>query len=168
LKGGVLFIYFKLLFCINKIHSDEIYPPSPCTLPPSLRLRSVQLRSQPSLLRLYPLPNPDQLLITHSTPGTDITNASNPSPYTLALGDVHNNVDHYAITYSGHWNPSNSTELAFRIQAIGNTSTQFVFDLQVHGATAIRQINFALLIVGAEGVGDIEVVTLSKKCPNTG
>jgi hypothetical protein len=108
-------------------------------------------------------PNSDQLLITHSTPNTDISTVSNPSPYTLALGDVHNNIDHYAIVYSGHWNPSNSTEVAFTIQTISNTNTQFVFDLQVYGATTIRQINFALLIVGTEGLGNIEVVPFGKK-----
>jgi hypothetical protein len=55
------------------------------------------------------LPYSDQLLISHTTSGTDITNSSNPGLYTLALRDIHNNIDHYAIGYSGHWNPSNST-----------------------------------------------------------
>jgi hypothetical protein len=95
------------------------------------------------------IPNTDQFFVTNTlVPGTDITTSSNGSPYTLVLEDIHDNVNHHAIAYSGYSNPSNSTELGFGIGVVSNSSTQFVFSFVVYGSTAIRQINFALLLVG--------------------
>ena len=45
---------------------------------------------------------------------------------------------------------------------VGNTSTQFTFSLGIYGVSAIRQLNFALILIGNEGVGVIEAVTVSK------
>ena len=45
---------------------------------------------------------------------------------------------------------------------VSNTSTQYVFSLGVYGGSAIRQLNFVLILIGNEGFGAIEAVTVSK------
>ena len=45
---------------------------------------------------------------------------------------------------------------------VSNTNTQFTFSLGIYGVSAIRQLKFALILIGSEGVGAIEAVTKSK------
>ena len=74
--------------------------------------------------------------------------------YTLNLDGVHN-VDNHAITYSGHSLISGASDVGFRLLVNSNTSTQYTFNLYLFGISAIRQLNFALLLVGLEGAGYI-------------
>ena len=90
------------------------------------------------------------MIITNTvTPGADMTNSPGVYPYTLTLGDVYDSVDHHAITYSGHSIPSGASKVRFRIYKVANSSTGYTFWLYVHDNSMIRQLNFALLLIGS-------------------
>ena len=52
--------------------------------------------------------------------------------------------------------------MSFELIVVGNTSTQFTFSLGIYGVSAVRQLNFALILIGNEGFGAIEAVSRSK------
>ena len=73
-----------------------------------------QLCPQSPLLLVYLSYHADQMILSNSiAPGTDMTSAISPLPYTLTLSDVHDNLNHYAVAYAGHSTPSTSLMVAF-------------------------------------------------------
>jgi len=102
----------------------------------------------------------DQVVLTHSSPSTDLTNASVINPYVFNLQEPHYNVKQHALVFAGHSSPSNPMDCSFAIYTAGQSTTQFNFTLYVYATSAFRKLLFSLVLLGNEGVG-IELKTLS-------
>lgn len=79
-----------------------------------------------------------------------MTSTNNSNPYTLALSDIHDNVQSSHIVLGGISN-INDTDSAFTITFVGNFATQptqAVFVLTLQGFTVVSQMQFHLLLVG--------------------
>jgi len=72
------------------------------------------------------------------------------NPYTVSFKDIHNNVNSYAIAYSGHDTPISKTDCAFNILVLNSFPTQYHLGLSLYGSTTFAQIQFFLLLIGNE------------------
>jgi hypothetical protein len=80
----------------------------------------------------------------------------------VPFNDIHNNINHHAITYSGHeFTSTGQTDFAYSIVVVSNLTTQYYLALTLYGTTTLTQIQFFLILIGNEGSGIIEAVTLS-------
>ena len=68
----------------------------------------------------------DQIIMTnYKHPGSPLNATYNSNFYTVAFGELHDNINHHAITYSGHVTPVPKIDCAFSIVVIKNLSTSY-------------------------------------------
>ena len=101
-------------------------------------------------------------MTNYNNPGSNLNSSSTSNPYRVTFSDIHDNVNNYAIAYSGHNTPIVKADCSFNVAVVSNSSTQYQLALSLYGTTTFAQIQFFLALIGNEANGIIEAVTLSR------
>jgi hypothetical protein len=86
--------------------------------------------------------------------------SSNSNPYAVSFLDVHDNVDHHAITLGGFSN-NGGPEAAFSVAVVSTSPTQYFLTVSLFGSTSFSQLQFQLLLIGTEATGIVEARSFS-------
>jgi hypothetical protein len=84
--------------------------------------------------------------------------SSHSNPYAVSFLDIHDNIDHHAITLSGFSNLG-SPEASFSVSVANTSSTQYTLAVTFFGTTSFSRLQFQLLLVGNEAAGELELRT---------